>query len=115
MATLTLAGHETTANTLTWALWELSKIPEFQEKMRAEIAIVRGKITERGDSDFTVEDLESMQYVNAALKVSSMLRVDTPRWLTRETGDTALSPRSLSLEPCFSAGRCHTPGISDPK
>ncbi|KAF7790145.1 hypothetical protein EIP86_001097 [Pleurotus ostreatoroseus] len=68
MATLTLAGHETTSNTLSWALWEIAKLPEYQETMRAEIASVRGKVAERGDNDFTMEDLESMTYVNAALK-----------------------------------------------
>ena len=73
MATLTLAGHETTSNTLSWALWEIAKLPEYQEKMRAEIASVRGKVTDRGDNDFTMEDLESMTYVNAALKVSDTL------------------------------------------
>lgn len=69
MATLTLAGHETTSNTLSWALWELSKMPDFQEKMRAEIATARGRMAERGDTDLSLEDLESMQYVTAVLKV----------------------------------------------
>ena len=31
MATLTLAGHETTASTITWLLWELAKHPEYQD------------------------------------------------------------------------------------
>ena len=70
MATLTLAGHETTANTLSWALWELSKMPDYQAKMRAEIAAARAKLGERGGTDFTLEDIESMELVNAALKVS---------------------------------------------
>ena len=69
MATLTLAGHETTANTMSWMLWELSKLPEYQEKMRAEIAVYRAKLAERGAADFSIEDLESMPCVNAALKV----------------------------------------------
>ena len=69
MATLTLAGHETTANTLTWTLWELAKHPENQEKMRAEIAEYRAKLVERGATDFTMDDLEAMPYVNAIMKV----------------------------------------------
>ncbi|KAJ3559576.1 hypothetical protein NM688_g255 [Phlebia brevispora] len=68
MATLTLAGHETTANTLSWTLWELAKHPEYQTSMRAEIAAARGKVVARGDTDFVLEDLEALPYCNAVLK-----------------------------------------------
>ena len=74
MATLTLAGHETTSNTLSWALWEIAKLPEYQDKMRAEVASVRGKLAERGDTDFTMEDLESLEFLHAAIKVSHWIR-----------------------------------------
>ena len=37
MQTLTLAGHETTASTVSWLLWELAKNPEYQNRLRAEI------------------------------------------------------------------------------
>lgn len=69
IAALTLAGHETTANTITWLLWELAKHPEYQEKMRAEVRQKRAEIAARGDSDFSMEDLENMVYLQAALKV----------------------------------------------
>ncbi|EKM52320.1 uncharacterized protein PHACADRAFT_260638 [Phanerochaete carnosa HHB-10118-sp] len=68
MAALTLAGHETTANTITWLLWELAKHPEYQQKLRDEIALKRAEINARGDVDFTMDDLESMEYLQAALK-----------------------------------------------
>lgn len=70
MATLTLAGHETTANTITWLLWELAKHPDFQDKLRGEIAQKRAEIAARGGFDFTMDDLESMTYLQAALKAS---------------------------------------------
>lgn len=69
MSAFTLAGHETTANTITWMLWELSKHPDYQDKMRAEIRQKRTEATARGDADFTIEDLESMEYLQAAIKV----------------------------------------------
>ena len=71
MAALTLAGHETTASTITWLLWELAKHPEFQQKLRDEISQKRVEINARGDADFTMDDLESMEYLQAAIKVSS--------------------------------------------
>ena len=70
MAALMLAGHETTANTITWLLWELAKHPEFQDKLRAEIVQKRSEVIARGDADLTMEELESMQFLQAAMKVS---------------------------------------------
>ncbi|TFY57341.1 hypothetical protein EVJ58_g7079 [Rhodofomes roseus] len=68
MATFFLAGHETTASMLTWMTWELAKDQDYQAKMRQEIAAVRAKVSERGDDDFTVADLDSMTFVIAGLK-----------------------------------------------
>ncbi|EKM51869.1 uncharacterized protein PHACADRAFT_262258 [Phanerochaete carnosa HHB-10118-sp] len=68
MCALTLAGHETTANTITWMLWELAKHPEYQEKLRVEIAQKRAEVIARGESDFGVDDLESMGYFQATIK-----------------------------------------------
>ena len=69
MQSLTLAGHETTANTLSWLLWELSKHPQYQTRMREEIRTFRAKATARGDARFTIDDLDSMTSVVNALKV----------------------------------------------
>ncbi|KAI9295651.1 cytochrome P450 [Neoconidiobolus thromboides FSU 785] len=37
LATFFLAGHDTTANTLTSAVYFLAKYPEIQQKLRKEI------------------------------------------------------------------------------
>lgn len=74
MGALTLAGHETTANTLTWLLWELSKHPQFQDRLREEIRDKREEINSRdigavaSSRDFSMDDLESMPFLQAALK-----------------------------------------------
>ena len=72
MATLTIAGHETTANTLTWLLWELAKQPKYQDQLRDEIKHKREEVVDRDGegSDFRMEDLESMPFLQALLKVS---------------------------------------------
>lgn len=40
--TLFVAGHETTAKTLAWALYELGRHPEAEARVRAEIAVALG-------------------------------------------------------------------------
>ncbi|KAH7911357.1 cytochrome P450 [Hygrophoropsis aurantiaca] len=68
MATLILAGHETTASTMSWFLYELAKHPDDQQKIREEIATFRSTIHARGDEDFGPSDFEAMSFTNAALK-----------------------------------------------
>ncbi|RPD81959.1 cytochrome P450 [Lentinus tigrinus ALCF2SS1-7] len=68
MQTLTFAGHETTASTLSWMLYELSKHPDYQARMRAEIKAARQAMHARGDSRFSIEDLDSMTTVMNAIK-----------------------------------------------
>ncbi|KAF9780802.1 cytochrome P450 [Thelephora terrestris] len=71
--TLMFAGHETTAKALTGALWELAENRHVQEKLRAEIMETLSRIRARGDSDFTVNDFDSMPYLLAVGK--EILRV----------------------------------------
>ncbi|KAI0666534.1 PAH-inducible cytochrome P450 monooxygenase PC-PAH 4 [Trametes maxima] len=68
MFTLTLAGHETTATTLTFLLYELARNPEYQARLRQEIRQVHARVTERGASEFTVEDLDSIPSLLNAIK-----------------------------------------------
>lgn len=102
MAALTIAGHETTANTLTWLLWELAKHPRFQEQLREEIRQKRKEINVRvGEGvDFKLEDLESMPFLQAVLKVrfltDTTLVVDRICFVFPPTGDPSVSPNHLS-------------------
>lgn len=70
MATLVFAGHITTATTLTWMLHELALHPAYQAKIRQEIAEARIRLRERGADDFSMDELENLTFVAAALKVS---------------------------------------------
>ena len=66
---LTAAGHETTSNTLTWMLYELAQRPAYQARMREEIRAARAQVVSRGDSAFTMDDLDGMKVVLAVIKV----------------------------------------------
>ena len=67
LMTMLIAGHETTAAVLTWALFELTKNPEVMAKVHAEIDHVIG------DRTPTYEDIKEMQYLR--LVVAETLRM----------------------------------------
>ncbi|KAF9019068.1 cytochrome P450 [Hymenopellis radicata] len=70
MATMILAGHETSASTLTWVLYELSRHPEDQARCRQEIAALRDRV---GDGPFSPQDYDNLPMLNAILKESLRL------------------------------------------
>ncbi|MDP2313128.1 MAG: cytochrome P450 [Pseudomonadota bacterium] len=43
LRTLVIAGHETTATTMGWALWQLHRNPSVLERLRAELATAPGE------------------------------------------------------------------------
>ncbi|PSR99399.1 cytochrome P450 [Coniella lustricola] len=67
-----LAGRDTTASTLSWALYELGRHPEIVKKLRAEILDVVGP-----DRTPTYADLKSMKYlqntINETLRLYPVL------------------------------------------
>jgi len=54
---------------LAFCLWELAKKRDVQERLRVEITETLEKIRARGDSDFDVNDFDSMPYLVAVGKV----------------------------------------------
>lgn len=64
--TILFAGHDTTASTLAWYLYEIARNPNCQERVRAEIAAIRAK--KHGEIPSAI-DLDSMTYTLATLKV----------------------------------------------
>ncbi|KAH8977854.1 cytochrome P450 [Lactarius akahatsu] len=65
IATLLFAGHDTTAKSLTWYLYEIARNPECQERVRAEIAAIRAN---KWVEKLSATDLESMAYTLATIK-----------------------------------------------
>jgi cytochrome P450 len=71
--TLFLAGHETTANALSWTFWLLSLNPEVEAKLAAELGRVLG-----GRAP-TMEDLPNLSYTERVVKES--MRLYPPAWV----------------------------------
>ncbi len=70
--TIFVAGHETTANALSWTWYLLAGQPEAEARLLAELEEVLG---ERAP---TVEDLPRLRYADAVIKES--LRLYPPAW-----------------------------------
>lgn len=69
--TMIFAGHETTANVITWSFYFLATYPEWQEKIFQEFS----------EKDFIVkseEDLENYKWINQFL--NEVLRMRPPAW-----------------------------------
>jgi cytochrome P450 len=49
------AGHDTTATTMAYALWQLGRHPELQDRLRAEVDAI-------GDRQLTPDDVSSLGY-----------------------------------------------------
>ncbi|KAK7466186.1 hypothetical protein VKT23_004910 [Stygiomarasmius scandens] len=69
MATIILAGHETTASTITWILYELARHPDHQHRVREELDQIKKQKVEAGEDEaFTSHDYDSMPFFNATIK-----------------------------------------------
>ncbi|KAF8131873.1 cytochrome P450 [Boletus edulis] len=68
MRTLLIAGHETTAATISFILLELARHPRVQSRLRDEIRKTETTIRARSDPQLTVTDLDAMPYLNAVIK-----------------------------------------------
>ncbi|KAI4518164.1 cytochrome P450 [Schizophyllum commune Loenen D] len=65
LTTIILAGHETTATTLAWALLELARNPGAQKRLRDEIRTIR---RERDEPELSAETFDAMPYLDAVVK-----------------------------------------------
>lgn len=89
LMTFLAAGHETTASSMTWALYMLCRYPEVQTRLRAE---VRAHLPSLEDAGATISslDIDHMPYLHAVC--SEVLRYFSPVPMTiREAGvDTSI-------------------------
>jgi cytochrome P450 len=71
--TIFLAGHETTANALTWTWYLLSQAPEVERRLHEEVdAVLGGRLP-------SVADVERLPYVTRV--VTESMRLYPPAWL----------------------------------
>jgi len=80
--TIFTAGHETTANLLTWTLYLLARHPDVLAKLRQELdALLQSEIP-------TAEDLQQLVYTRAVLNESMRFRPPVGIMMRRISKDT---------------------------
>ena len=77
LMTMLIAGHETTAAVLTWALFELLRNPECMKKAQEEIDRVIG------DRTPTLDDIKEMKYVRLVIAETLRLYPEPPLLIRR--------------------------------
>ncbi|KZV64469.1 cytochrome P450 [Peniophora sp. CONT] len=96
VSNIMLAGHDTTASTLTFWLWELAQNPEWQKRVREEVRAVRRKIAARGDSQWSIADYEGLTIMRATL--NEAMRLHPIVWiLAREAGQDDVIPLATPI------------------
>jgi cytochrome P450 len=74
MMTIFFAGHETTANGLTWTWYLLSQNPEVEARLHREIAeVLQGRLA-------TAEDYPKLKYTE--MVIAESMRLYPPAWVT---------------------------------
>jgi cytochrome P450 len=87
--TVMLAGHETTANALSFAMWELARNPDVQERLYQECRAVLGNRSP------TAEDYGRLGY--AAQVFAETLRIHPPVWVTARTATEEYGYRGIGI------------------
>lgn len=79
--TLLMAGHETTANALSWTLYLLGSHPEVQQRLQAEVDGLGGRLP-------TFDDIPRLTFTRAV--ISEGIRHYPPAWIMGRTTVTDL-------------------------
>ena len=94
--TILLAGHETTANALTWTWYLISQSPEVEAKLHAKIdRVLQGRLP-------TVADLPALSFVEKI--VTEAMRLYPPAWIVGRRaiadypiGEYVAPPRTIMI------------------
>lgn len=71
-STVLITAHAMTTNSLAWIVLEIARNPKVQSKLRDEIRATEATIRARANPQLRIEDLASMPYLNATIKVNGI-------------------------------------------
>uniref|UniRef100_A0A7S4DFN2 Cytochrome P450 n=4 Tax=Lotharella globosa TaxID=91324 RepID=A0A7S4DFN2_9EUKA len=91
------AGHETTANTLATALWEVSMHPEVGAKVREELETVLGKGPNSRLPSYEDWEAGSLKYTTQVVKETLRMYPSIPLFV-REVGEDDVLPGGYQMQ-----------------
>jgi len=68
LTTFLFAGHETSAGTLTWCLYELARNQDAQDRLRKEVQAAYDEAISNGLDNFSLETITNLPYLDAVIK-----------------------------------------------
>jgi cytochrome P450 len=92
------AGHDTTATTLTYALWALGRHPDLQERVRAEVA-------ELGDRQLSPDDVPRLGFTMHVLQEALRMCPPGPTGTRMATRDVAVGGFRVEAGTMLAFGR----------
>ena len=106
VVTFLMAGHETTAQALTWTLYLLALFPEWQERARDEVRQVTG------GSPIMSEQVQQLTLLEAIFQEAMRLYPPAPSLMRRvlrqvRLGGETLSPGAAAVIPIYAVHRHH--------
>jgi cytochrome P450 family 110 len=111
LMTLTLAGHETTAGSLTWALLLLDENPDAAARLYDELATISPR--------FDPDEVSTLPYLGAVCLETLRLRPAVPatsRWLARPTQVLDMDlPGGIFVLPCIYLVHRRSGSFPDPE
>ena len=92
-ATFVFAGHDTTANTMSWLLFEMSQIPSVQERLQREVDALASHLAREG-RDLEYRDLKRLEFMTKCIAETLRLWPVVPNGTFRELqfDDTVRGP-----------------------
>ena len=91
VVTFLMAGHETTSRALTWSLYLLALFPEWQDRLREEVAGVAG------DGRIGREDIGKLSLLDAVFQEAMRLYPPAPVLMRRTVKPVTLGGVSLDV------------------
>ncbi|POR38679.1 Cytochrome P450 [Tolypocladium paradoxum] len=89
LMTFLAAGHETTASALTWSVYQLSRHPEKQQRLRDEVRAMLPSIDDEG-GEISSADVDRMPYLHAVCNEVLRTYSPVPQTIREAAVDTTL-------------------------
>lgn len=84
MMIILFAGHDTTAHTMTWLTYEMSRNPHYQARLHAEVDALFDKMAREGREEMVYSDCEELPFMTRCIMETLRLWMAVPNGTFRQ-------------------------------